>query len=37
MARRKKNLTIEEELLELRRGFKSCGEEIKRLNDRKKN
>lgn len=36
MARRKKNLTVEEELLELGREAEKCEEEIKRLSDRKK-
>lgn len=36
MARRKKNLTIEEELMELQKEITGCEDEIKRLTDRKK-
>lgn len=36
MARRKKNLTIEEELMELGKEITGCEDEIKRLTDRKK-
>lgn len=36
MARKKKNLTPEEELLELVQGVEKCEVEIKRLMDRKK-
>lgn len=36
MARKKKNLTPEEELLELVQGVEKCENEIKRLTDRKK-
>lgn len=36
MARRKKNLTPEEELIELGKEAEKCEEEIKRLSDRKK-
>lgn len=36
MARKKKNLTPEEELLELVQEVEKCEEEIKRLTDRKK-
>lgn len=35
MARRKKKLTLEEELLELELEVQSCEEEIKKLTDRK--
>lgn len=36
MARRKKNLTTEEELMELQKEITGCEDEIKRLTDRKK-
>ena len=36
MARKKKNLTPEEELLELVQGVEKCEVEIRRLTDRKK-
>ena len=36
MARRKKNLTLEEELLELELEAEKCEDEIKKLSDRKK-
>lgn len=36
MARRKKKLTLEEELLELQLKAIECEDEIKKLNDRKK-
>lgn len=36
MARRKKKLTIEEELMELEKEITGCEDEIKRLTDRKK-
>ncbi len=36
MARKKKNLTPEEELLELVQGVEKCENEIRRLTDRKK-
>lgn len=36
MARRKKNLTPEEELIELGKEAEKCEEEIKRLSDRRK-
>ena len=36
MARRKKNLTTEEELMALQKEITGCEDEIKRLTDRKK-
>ena len=36
MARRKKNLTTEEELMELQKEITGCEDEIKRLSERKK-
>ena len=36
MARRKKNLTTEEELMELQKEITECEDEIKRLSERKK-
>lgn len=36
MARRKKNISIEEELTNLQREAAECEDEIKRLNDKKK-
>lgn len=36
MARRKKNLTPEEELIELKQEAAECGDKIKQLTDRKK-
>ena len=36
MARRKKNFTTEEELMELQKEITGCEDEIKRLTDRKK-
>ena len=36
MARRKKNLTTEEEIMELQKEITECEDEIKRLSERKK-
>ena len=36
MARKRKNLTIEEELMELEKEITGCEDEIKRLSERKK-
>lgn len=36
MARKRKNLTIEEELMELEKELTGCEDEIKRLTERKK-